>query len=343
MHHINIPPQPAHRIKWVDYAKTFAILGVMLLHLDPDPVIKGFLKTYSLPLFFFISGYLFSFERNPEYKSFVAKRFRQLVVPYFWMNVIAYICWYFVARHYGSDPRDAVEWYMPLIGIATGIPPLLSHDIPLWSLLCFFMAEIIYYPLQKYLKNPLLVSIVAMVTILLSYIIFPDQIQFIPLAISPTICALIFYSLGYFCRQNTLDIQQIVKIKYFIVALSISILSMMNNTPVNFFICQYGNFLWFILGALAGIYMIVAISYYCSQAGLPKFVTFISKSTLVICGFHLLAYAAIKGIFLFLFHIQPQILTQNIWTDLLMMLGALAITLPTAWIIRRYFRFLVDK
>lgn len=83
------------RIEWIDYAKSIAILMIMIIHLNPGKVLSACLLT-TIPIFYFISGYLFSYTNNPTYGPFVLKRFRQIVVPYLWINLVAYLAWVFV-------------------------------------------------------------------------------------------------------------------------------------------------------------------------------------------------------------------------------------------------------
>jgi len=50
------------RIKWIDYSKAFAIYCVVLLHLYCDPMLSKCINGFVMPLFFMMSGYLFSYD-----------------------------------------------------------------------------------------------------------------------------------------------------------------------------------------------------------------------------------------------------------------------------------------
>ena len=58
------------RIGWVDYAKVGAILGVVMLHTYFSAAFTMYFKAFVIPLFFFISGFLFSYDNNPDYSKF---------------------------------------------------------------------------------------------------------------------------------------------------------------------------------------------------------------------------------------------------------------------------------
>lgn len=70
------------RINWIDYAKAFAIYAVLVIHTHCDASVTKICNAIALPLFFFISGYLFSFEHHKTFRPFLYKRFRQLIIPY---------------------------------------------------------------------------------------------------------------------------------------------------------------------------------------------------------------------------------------------------------------------
>ena len=152
------------RLAWIDYVKVFAIFFVVLVHVDCSPLCTKVLKAFLMPLFFILSGYLFSYERNPKYKPFALKRFRQIIIPYAWISAVTYLLWFFVLRKFGNNPNDAVAWYVPVAGTFAGMPPLLVHDIPLWSLVSFFVVEMIYYPLRKCLKSDIGIAAIAFLT-----------------------------------------------------------------------------------------------------------------------------------------------------------------------------------
>ncbi|MCD4694754.1 MAG: acyltransferase family protein, partial [Bacteroidales bacterium] len=47
------------RFEWIDIAKGIGILLVVYGHCQPPPLIEKFVYAFHMPLFFFISGFLF--------------------------------------------------------------------------------------------------------------------------------------------------------------------------------------------------------------------------------------------------------------------------------------------
>lgn len=332
------------RITWIDYAKSLAIFCVVFVHTYSDLNICMALHTITMPTFFFLSGYLFSYERNPDYGKFLVKRFRQLIIPYFWIGALAYVCWYFVLRHFGSNTHDTLEWYTPLVGTFAGIPPLLAHDIPLWSLVTFFVVEAVYYPLQKLITKKWVVPIAAFALTVIAYYTIPAPIlSHLPFAIAPSLISLFFYSVGHQFAQTQGLYRKCVNICGFIVAIVVFYFALNANGDASYYICNYNNVFLYTAGALAGILAILCITKALARLGDYKFIQYISQTTLIICGFHLLIFAALKGVALFVFHIEPEALTDGALRGFILSVVTIFLTVPISYVIRRYARFLIDK
>ena len=104
------------RILWIDYAKSICIYLVLLGHAHASQPVTDFIYTFHMPLFFFLSGCLFSFEKHPNFKEFAIKRFKGLMVPYLWINLITYLFWLLAGRNFGEDATISTTWYSPIIG-----------------------------------------------------------------------------------------------------------------------------------------------------------------------------------------------------------------------------------
>ena len=335
------------RIGWMDYAKTLAIFFVVLLHTHCDPRLTVALNSMVMPTFFFLSGYLFSRERNPAFGAFARKRFRQLVVPYLWINLVAYSAWVLVLRHYGDDATSPLAWHEPLLAIALGLPDGLVHDIPLWSLLCFFVVEMAYYPLSGRFKVPdALTAIVAYSIAAAVSMAGGGEGLSLPLTLAPAAAALCFYALGHFVRTHASSFRWLSQpgVLVLLAAIVAMRIGLELNVPTNFFMGTLGNPLLFPLAALGGIVFTVQVAaWLCAIFSDNATVRFTSRGTLLICGFHLLAFAVIKGVMLFAFHVDPAELTLGVDRGLLMAIAAFLLCLPVVWAVERWAPWLVSK
>ena len=138
-----------NRIVWLDYGKALAIYLVVLAHTAIFKPVEAFIYTFHMPFFFFMSGYLFSFDKYPSYLQFTKRRFKQLIIPYVILNLITYLLWFFVLRKVGDDANEAVSVFSPLIAAAVVNAKAMVHDVPLWFLAALFVVENLYYLLYK--------------------------------------------------------------------------------------------------------------------------------------------------------------------------------------------------
>lgn len=75
------------RLPWIDIAKGVGILLVMIGHTDIPMVMSNFIYAFHMPLFFMASGWTTNWEKY-NFKEFISKRFRTLMVPFFIYSLI---------------------------------------------------------------------------------------------------------------------------------------------------------------------------------------------------------------------------------------------------------------
>jgi len=141
------------RILWIDYAKSICIYLVLLGHAHASQPVTDFIYTFHMPLFFFLSGCLFSFEKHPNFKEFAIKRFKGLMVPYLWINLITYLFWLFAGRNFGEDATISTTWYSPIIGILLGYSKQMIHNTHVVFHLSLFLGNILLPPIQTVTKE----------------------------------------------------------------------------------------------------------------------------------------------------------------------------------------------
>lgn len=331
------------RIEWVDYAKSFAIFGVVLLHVECTQLTTLIISAFILPLFFTISGYLFSYERNPDYKDFLIKRAKQILWPYLWMSVIAYLLWVYVLRYFGDNAQDSIEWYMPIYGTVLWIPQYLVHDLPLWCLPSFFVVELVYYPLGKIRNSNVYIAVAAITASYLTYLFIPELIREFPLAAGTALAGLFFFCFGQGLRLQDKMFTICTSLYFLPVWLLLFILCIICDNRVDFSICYYDNFFLFVISSISGTMIVFIVSKLLAAIVYPRIVKFISTVTIIICGIHILVFSFIKGIAFFAFGIQPSQLTAGFVPGLCFAVAAFAVSMLIAYVIRRWMPWLLGK
>ena len=120
------------RFEYIDNMKGIGIILVVIGHcLAPISIPRVTISSFHMPLFFFLAGYCFLFERNPIFVDFLNKRLRQLIVPTFVFTLIISLLSVCFINNY------------ELSSLKAKLPGAL------WFLPVLFLAEILFYLLYK--------------------------------------------------------------------------------------------------------------------------------------------------------------------------------------------------
>lgn len=326
------------RIVWLDYGKTIAIYLVVLAHTTLYKPAEGFIYTFHMPFFFFMSGYLFSYSKYPSYMEFVKRRFRQLLVPYVVINMITYLLWLLVLRNVGSDVGEDVGALSPLIAAVTVNATEMVHDVPLWFLAALFLVENLYYLLYR---NARYRVVVTLLLLLLAVLNNTYNTVRLPFCIDISLVALLFYRLGNVMREKG---NILFKWYLFVLSAVVTVAVFMLNGKVAMHANYYNNIFLFIAGGVAGCY---SMAYICKQlqlfCGDRALVQTIARNTLPICAFHLIVFAVIKGIMLYLLGLSPDILSGTFLPNALFALLSMAVCLLIAKVVNRFLPFVLGK
>ena len=301
-----------NRIVWLDYGKALAIYLVVLAHTAIFKPVEAFIYTFHMPFFFFMSGYLFSFDKYPSYLQFAKRRFKQLIIPYVILNLITYLLWFFVLRKVGDDANEAVSVFSPLIAAVVVNAKAMVHDVPLWFLAALFVVENLYYLLYKNKRYNAIVTAILFVIVVINTTFNPLRL---PFCLDIALVALLFYRLGCVLKEKG---DKIFKPYLFVVSVVVMTLVFIFNGKVAMHTNTYNNIFMFVIGGASGCYF---MSYICKMLqglfGERKFVCAIAKDTLLICAFHLIIFAVLKGVMLYVFKIDPSILTGTVFLNVI--------------------------
>ena len=116
------------------------------------------------------------------------------------------------------------------------------------------------------------------------------------------------------------------------------------NGRINMHRNFYGNYVLFVLGALSGIYMMIGLcNLFAVKFRNNKLAKYISMNTLIICGFHLLIFSFIKFIMVYILDINPNILADSIFGNILFACFSIVVCVPIIYIIKKYIPFIIGK
>ena len=130
------------RYSEIDYLKGFAILLMILSHcIASDDMVKVWISSFNMPVFFVICGYLRARNNTKEIrklsqlKLYLSKRFRQILIPYFVFG-IGLTAFYQILSRLGDGEFSIKEALFKLFTLQ-GIESM-------WFLSCYFIVELFF-------------------------------------------------------------------------------------------------------------------------------------------------------------------------------------------------------
>ncbi|MEH2380034.1 MAG: acyltransferase family protein [Nostoc sp.] len=246
------------RIEWIDCWKGLAIITVVVGHIV-DPVSK-YIFWFHMPLFFFISGYLYS--KKTDYSAFFKKKFFHLIVPYFSFLFLFTLVQYL--------PLIIDSWqqkkFLPIDKIIIFTFPIIWKQLygganlvlwfgVFWFVTCLFFTQQLYNLI--YIKfgsnNWLMIRIMlcsyclAMINYYLIKNVFPWNINVVAMALP-------FYWLGHMAAKSLLINSKLIilGIIIFVAAILIDAGTLLHFT-FNMKGTSYGVFIFDFIIALSGI------------------------------------------------------------------------------------------
>lgn len=267
------------RIHWIDMAKGYGILLVILGHLRTD-FIKYEIYTFHMPLFFLLAGYVFHPEKY-TFKEFIKNKLRTLIIPYFFMGFIITIAMWFY--HGIFTLKDIIDCTLQLV--------IQKRFYSLWFLTCLFITEILSWGLFKFCKkNKGYVLLVAtMIGIMgLVYYYFGGEALFWNIDVCMT--AIFFFSLGFFIqglRESEKWKNCIHRKNTLIIMITLHIFCSVGNyllcqERMDMFKCQYGFVPLMTSASLSGIYIVYRISLIKNI----KYISYLGSHSLIFFGLH---------------------------------------------------------
>lgn len=336
------------RIEWLDNLRAIAIFFVVLGHTVglPEDVEKLIFSFY-MPIFFWISG-LFAKEtiRGESFTEFVGRRWRKRLIPYLSFSVISYAAWFFLFRHFGSQAALNINPVRPLMGFfyGNGINHWLVYNTVLWFFLCLFVTEIFFYFVIKVPSRPWMVLVLFILSVagyLDVHFNPPDGFR-LPWNIDIALTTTVFYGLGFLSKGYVLGDMKSSPRRWLIFGLSLIfyVVFSLLNRKVALVAGVYGNYLYFYLAAMAGIFFWTELAYMIPSFGL---LSRIGKNTLTIFSLHLLVFPFITFLLVYVLKVPAALKFESILLSVAYAVISILVLLPVSGLIDRYLPFILGK
>lgn len=180
------------RFDFIDLLKGLGIFLVVWGHtMTPRSV---FIYSFHMPLFFFISGYLY---RNKPFREFLLGKFKRLLVPYALVTILSWLFYLVVIVIQGNS--EQLTQHLPKIAsLFTGSARNGGND-SIWFLTCLFVVSILFWLCQNYLKDDKKIALVSLSGSLIGYLLGAAEIE-LPFKADVALSGLVFYFGGYLTR-----------------------------------------------------------------------------------------------------------------------------------------------
>lgn len=178
----------SYRIQGIDLCKGIGILLVMLGHFMPNSIFTAlFIYTFHIPLFFVISGFLF--KGNYTIGSFVKKRTKSLVIPYFIYGVPILVEEFVFSKNYTVQS---------LLDICTNYLVQRKYTT-MWFVSCLFTTELTFVLICFIFHSEYLRILFCLLFLYIGYII-SNNIGELPWCINSALMMLFFMEVGHLIR-----------------------------------------------------------------------------------------------------------------------------------------------
>lgn len=343
------------RIFWLDNLKFIGLFFVVIVHTGRlDSNFDQFIFSFFMPLFFFISGLLAKdYIKNEPFSSFMKIKIAVRIIPYFAFNFISYIFWFFILSKINANAVNGTPFGLQqFIGIFYGVgsDDWLKHNISLWFLTCLFMTELLFSLYIKIAKSKQILIVILFISSIIGYFYFmlsqsyvyhlsfynyPIQYR-LPWNLDLALTAVVFYGIGYLTKNYILTNNSTKFYRWYFVSFSLAIYLIFSqlNEKVNFINGKYGNYFYFYLASLGGIFFWIYIARMIPSNIIIKSV---SQNSLVIFALHLLIFPLITGFGIYVLNLPRDLLTEkSIIIALLYTLITMIILIPLGILMTKF-------
>ena len=279
--------QQKERIDWIDSAKGIGLLFVIFGHLH-IPYLATWIYFFHMPLFFFLSGAVYSGEKYP-FRTYFNKRVRSLVVPYFSFGIIIWLFYVIVNCFVSADSR----LYGSNMDMLKGLI-IQEHFWTIWFLAALFFVEMIYYLMDRVFgKSMVGLSVASSFLCVFGLIRYRMGWGALPWNLDVAFVAQLFFHTGKLLRKSkfltvlTCSDSKGRQIVLLLIFLVVSILGgglgiKIAHESLDMSVGLYGNELLTFIAAFAGIFFVIVLS-----SLLPlKSLRYLGRNTMVIFALH---------------------------------------------------------
>lgn len=274
------------RIEWLDIARGIAIILVVVGHSPATIGMKSLIYSFHIPLFFFLSGFVFNQQKYKEPKDFFAHKIKTLILPYFIFSFIEYLIYVLWENGIYNTNFTAFSVF---VGIFYASASTMKIATVLWFLPCLFIVQSLFYLITKISTKHVYLVAVLVTSSIIGYFYGQYFNVRLPWFIDASFTALVFYGIGFIYKKYVSVIEEKISDYYTEIFLGsftlLYIFSILNSriSSVDMFGLVYHNYFYYYLSASFGIMSCIMLSKIIKHS---KLLSYIGENTKLLFVFH---------------------------------------------------------
>jgi acyltransferase len=288
------------RISWVDICRGIAIILVLYGHIFTNDNQRYLIYAFHMPLFFFISGLVFSPTGAMPLKSIIIKYIKQLIIPYYLFALLTYV-FALVSQTAGDVTLGGIAYQLYGIIYGNGNNGMLGYNVVLWFLPCLFITKFSFALITRKITQTKNILLALFGTAILGSLIgyFLPWLK-LPLGFESALTALSFFGGGYLAMRHKEKLSTFIQQKKMLVVTSAlftilvaTINYNLSGSQIDLRINHLGNVVLFYLGAFGGILTWITVSQIITR---NAFLEYIGRHSLILFAWHNVLFVDLKNI-----------------------------------------------
>lgn len=282
------------QIEWINILKGFAIFLIVFGHsIGYSKGLTGlsrYLSSFYVPLFFFISGYLFQENREEKLIPFMKRKAKRILIPYFVFAILSLIPYYLFAgdiqTSLGTEETISNNIVSSLLTVfyGSGHGDTLVQNSPLWFLPCYFLVVVIAKISYEKTKDCKFKSLsLSLFFLLIGGIVYYFFNNTYPFGFETALVMLFFYFLGHQLKQLPMPSNK-PKLIVTIACLSLGFMIHLFNGRISCMNNDYKNSYWIFI--VAATFSLIGYCYLFSFFKKCKILSYLGKHTIPILVVH---------------------------------------------------------
>lgn len=344
--------EKSKQIEWINILRGLAIFLIAFGHsIGYSKGLTGlsrYLSSFYVPLFFFISGYLFHENKEEKLFSFIKRKAKRILIPYFVFAILSLIPYYMFAGNIqttlGNVEVSSNNIVSSLLAVfyGSGHGDALIQNSPLWFLPCYFLVVVIAKLIYEKTGNLKFKSfLLSLFFLLIGGIVYHFFNRAYPFSFETALVMLFFYFLGHGVRQLPMPVNKL-KLVVTIIALTLGFVIHLFNGRISCMNNNYQNS--YIIFILSATFSLIGYCYLFSFFEKCSILSYLGKHTIPILVVHkmpLVVFQSKLGV------ISTYLKTGNILAQLslalLMSIASIFLSLLAYQVISRFLPILYGE